>query len=396
MRAAQDMAARYGYRPVDTPSFEQTEVFARSSGETSDIVTKEMYTFDDQGGRSMTLRPEGTAPVVRAWIAHRQELPNPFKASYVGSFWRHGRPQAGRLREFHQWGVEVIGTDAAEADVEVIALGVRFLRDRGLSELRVRLNSIGDDMCRPGYRAALVTYLREHTEELCHDCRARMEQNPLRVFDCKEKGCRAVMATAPLITDHLCDPCRDRFAEVRAGLEREEIEVELDPRLVRGLDYYTRTVFEIESSVLNPSQSSVCSGGRYDGLAELLGGPATPGVGFGLGLERVLLSIEGEGVGIRPLGRPTCFVVVLGGEATEAGRKLVRTLRREGVSALSSFEDRPMKAQLKMADRSGAAYAAILGEREIAERTVTLRRLADGEQFSVALWEVPAWLSQRV
>lgn len=395
LRATQDMARLYGYRPVETPAFEHTEVFERSSGETSDVVTKEMYTFDDKGKRSMTLRPEGTAPVVRAWIAHRQELPNPFKASYTGQFWRHGRPQAGRLREFHQWGVEVIGTDAPEADVEVIVLGFTFLRERGLERLRLRLNSIGDDTCRPAYRQTLHTFLEGHRDALCEDDRVRMDTNPLRAFDCKEPECIAVMLDAPVITDHLCQDCADRFARVKAGLDAAEVPFELDSRLVRGLDYYTRTVFEIESETLNPSQASVCSGGRYDGLAQLLGGPATPGVGFGLGLERTLLAIDAEGVGIRPFGPPTCFVVSLGEGAREAAAKLVRTLRREGIAALSSFEERPMKAQLKMADRSGAAFAAIVGEREIEDRIVTMRRLSDGEQNAVDLWEVPSWISLR-
>lgn len=395
VQAAQDSARRFGYRAVETPAFEYTEIFKRSSGETSDVVTKEMYTFEDQGGRSLTLRPEGTAPVVRAWLAQRQSQATPFKASYTGTMWRHGRPQAGRLREFHQWGIEVIGTDSPEADIEVIALASGYLQDRGLEQITLSLNSIGDASCRPAYRETLLSFLRSHRDELCHDCRARMESNPLRSFDCKEEGCRAVMVDAPLISAHLCDACREHFVAVQAGLDREAIAYELDDRLVRGLDYYTRTVFEFASSVLSSSQSGVCGGGRYDGLAEILEGPDTPAIGFAMGLERVILAIQGEDLGIKPAGRPQCFVVVLGADAVEPGRALVRTLRREGVGALMAFEDRPMKAQLKMADKSGAAFAAIIGDREIEERKVTLRRLEDGEQFSVDLWEVPAWLTQR-
>jgi histidyl-tRNA synthetase len=393
--AAHELSRRYGYAYVETPAFEQTDLFARSAGETSDVVTKEMYTFEDKGGRSLTLRPEGTAPVVRAYLAHRQALPLPFKAYYVVPMWRHGRPQAGRLREFRQWGVEVIGTVAPEADVEVLVLGDGFLRGRGLENLRVRLNSIGDDTCRPAYREMLRSFLERHRAELCPDCRARMEQNPLRTFDCKKASCRAVTASAPLVSDHLCDACRGHFASVQEGLAREDVHFEHDPRLVRGLDYYTRTVFEIESGVLAEAQASVCSGGRYDGLAATLGGPDTPGVGFGLGLERVLLAIEGEGLVAPGEPGPDCFVVALGPDARETGRKLLRSLRRQGVSASGAFEERPLKAQLKMADRSGARFAAIVGEREASERVVTMRDLRGGAQDEVALGEVGAWVLRR-
>jgi histidyl-tRNA synthetase len=386
-REAHRLSALFGYRPVGTPTFEHTELFARTSGEASDVVTKEMYTFEDKGGRSLTLRPEGTAPVVRAYLAHRQELPSPFKASYVQTYFRHGRPQAGRLREFRQFGIEAIGSPGPGVDVEVIVVGDRFLRERGLTSLTLLLNSIGDQVCRPAYREELVAFLEAHRDELCEDCRGRIRTNPLRTFDCKEEGCRRVMRDAPVITDHLCDPCAEHFAGVREGLAEEGVAYDVDPRLVRGLDYYTRTAFEFASGVLSPAQATVCGGGRYDGLAEVLGGPPTPGIGFGLGLERVLLAMGEEGVGLPASEGAAVFVVAIGGTAA-AGRELVRGLRASGVPATSAFEDRPLKAQLRMADRSGARFAAILGEREIAEGAVTLRRLADGAQETVPIADV--------
>jgi len=394
-RTAQDLARSYGYRAVETPAFEHTELFKRTSGEASDIVTKEMYTFDDQGGRSMTLRPEGTAAIVRAYLPQAQELPLPFKAYYVEPFWRHGRPQAGRLREFRQFGVEVIGSAAPGADVEVIVIAEQFLRERGLVETTLHLNSVGDEQCRPAYREQLTTFLEGNEDQLCTDCRARMHTNPMRTFDCKEADCQAVLAEAPVITDHLCEECADHFAELQEGLTAEEVPFTLDTRLVRGLDYYTRTAFEFVSAALPQAQGTICGGGRYDGLAEQLGGKRTPGIGFGLGMERTLLAIENEGLAATRGDTPACFVVTVGKEAPGIARGLLRTLRREGVSALSAFEPRPMKAQMKMAARSQARFAAIIGDREAAERVVTMRDLGDGEQTEVPLWEAGAWLAKR-
>jgi len=394
-RAAHELARVHGYRYVQTPAFEHTDLFARTSGESSDIVTKEMYTFEDKGGRSLTLRPEGTAPVMRAYLERQQELPLPFKAYYVESFWRHGRPQAGRLREFRQLGIEVIGTAAPGADVETIVVADRFLRERGLERTTLLVNSIGDAMCRPAYREVLVAFLREHEGALCKDCRDRIDSNPLRTFDCKVPGCRTVMAEAPLITDHLCEACAEHFAKVQEGLAIEEVPFEIDRRLVRGLDYYTRTAFEFASAALPVAQSTLCGGGRYDGLAEALGGKPTPGIGFGLGLERVLLAAENEELDVASGGAPACFVVGIGDEAGVFVRNLVRTLRRMGIAAESAFEERPLKAQLKMADRTGARFAAIIGDREARERVVTIKDLKDGSQSEVPLGEVGPWISAR-
>jgi histidyl-tRNA synthetase len=392
--AAHEVARLHGYRYVETPAFEHTEVFARTSGGSSDVVTKEMYTFEDKGGRSLTLKPESTAPVVRAYLAHRQELPSPFKAYYVGPNWRHGRPQAGRLREFRVFGIEVLGTAAAGADVEVVAVANRYLRDAGLSGLTLHLNSIGDEACRPRFRDDLSAFLEEREDRLDREHREGWRRNPLRVLDCSSPECRAATADAPRILDYLDDACRSHFETVRAGLDEETIPYEIDHRLVRGLDYYTRTTFEFVSGALSPAQATVCGGGRYDGLAEVLGGEPTPGVGFGLGLERLLLAREKEGAPPAPSRAVRCFVVALGVEAGREGRALVRELRAGGIPAEAALEDRPLKAQLRMADRSGAEHAALLGDRELREGIVTMRRLSDGEQETVPRGEVVGWLSR--
>ncbi|MGH2661694.1 MAG: histidine--tRNA ligase [Actinomycetota bacterium] len=385
------LARRCGYRRVETPTFEHTELFVRGVGETSDVVTKEMYTFEDRGGRSLTLRPEGTAPVVRAYLAKRQELPTPFKAYYIVPMFRHERPQAGRMRQHTQFGIEVIGTDAPGADVEVIAIGQRYLSGRGLRRFHLLVNSIGDERCRPAYREVLLAFLEERAGRLCRNHRERWRANPLRVLDCKEEECRQATEDAPRMLDHLDDECRRHFEAVRLGLEEEGIAHEIDHRLVRGLDYYTRTAFEFVSEVLGPTQSTLCGGGRYDGLAEVLGGEHTPGIGFGLGLERVLLALERERVPLPEIEAPV-FVVAIGDEARRESRALLRELRDAGVAADASLEDRPLKAQLRMADRSEARYAAILGEQELQDGVVTVRNLADGTQQRVKRTELVPWL----
>jgi histidyl-tRNA synthetase len=386
-------ARLFGYRYAETPTFEHTELFARTSGQTSDVVTKEMYTFEDKGGRSLTLRPESTAPLVRAYLDHAQELPTPFKAYYVHTNFRHNRPQAGRLREFRVFGCEVIGAEAPAADVEVIAVADHYLRERGLRDVVLHVNSIGDEVCRPAYRERLIAYLEPHEPDLDEDCRSRLHTNPLRVLDCKVDGRKDYVLAAPLISDHLCEPCAAHFAVVKDGLSAVGIAFEADPRLVRGLDYYTRTAFEFISSGSAHSQAAtVCGGGRYDGLAELVGGPPTPGIGFGMGMDRVLLAMESEGVALPQARGVRCFVVALGEAAQQAAAGLVADLRAAGVPAAAAFADRPMKAQMKMADRAGADFVAIIGKTELSEGVVTLRRLADGGQHAVASGEVAGWL----
>ena len=386
------LARRYGFRRIETPVFDHTDLWVRAVGETTDIVTKEMYTFEDKGGRSLTLRPEGTSSVVRAYLANRQVLPTPFKAYYISQMFRHERPQAGRMRQHTQFGIEVIGTASPRADVEVIEVGHRYLSDLRLTRFALHLNSIGDENCRPAYREALVGFLHERQDRLGRECRERMRTNPLRVLDCKEEACRAATEDAPRLLEYLDDACRGHFEEVQRGLAEVGIEFTIDHRLVRGLDYYTRTAFEFVSEVLGPTQSTLCGGGRYDGLAETLGGEPTPGIGFGLGLERALLAMEREGLDAPRAEEPLVFVVALGEDAAREGRSLVRALRADGVPAESALEDRPLKAQLRMADRAGAAYAAIVGEEELQDGVATMRRMADGHQERVKLSEVGTWV----
>ncbi len=392
--AAHRTARLYGFRYVETPTFEHTELFERTSGETSDVVTKEMYTFEDKGGRSLTLRPEQTASIVRAYLANAHDLPTPFKGYHVSAQFRHGRPQAGRLREFRAFGIETIGAAGPAADVEVIAVGDRYLRGRGLAQIELRVNSIGDAECRPAYREKLIAYLEPHRDELDEDCRTRLRTNPLRVFDCKVDGQTPLVLGAPLISEHLCQACSEHFAAVRNGLDAAEIAFVHDPRLVRGLDYYTRTAFEFVSGSLSQAQATVCGGGRYDGLAEVLGGPPTPGVGFAIGLDRVLLALREEGATLPGELGVACFVVSIGPDASQVGTRLVQDLRDAGIPAAAAFEDRPLKAQLKMADRSGAAYAVIVGEKEVAASTAILKRLSDGVQEEVPIGDVVNWLSR--
>jgi histidyl-tRNA synthetase len=392
--AAHRIGRLYGFRYVETPTFEHTELFARTSGETSDVVTKEMYTFEDKGGRSLTLRPEQTASIVRAYLANAHDLPTPFKGYHVSAQFRHGRPQAGRLREFRAFGIETIGAAGPAADVEVIAVGDRYLRGRGLAQIELRVNSIGDAECRPAYREKLIAYLEPHRDELDEDCRTRLRTNPLRVFDCKVDGQTPLVLGAPLISEHLCQACSEHFAAVRNGLDAAEIAFVHDPRLVRGLDYYTRTAFEFVSGSLSQAQATVCGGGRYDGLAEVLGGPPTPGVGFAIGLDRVLLALREEGATLPGELGVACFVVSIGPDASQVGTRLVQDLRDAGIPAAAAFEDRPLKAQLKMADRSGAAYAVIVGEKEVAASTAILKRLSDGVQEEVPIGDVVNWLSR--
>jgi histidyl-tRNA synthetase len=399
MRALYDRAAAlarlHGYRYVETPGFEATELFSATSGETSDVVTKEMYTFEDRKGRSLTLRPEGTAPVMRAYLGSKQAQLSPFKAYYLTRMYRYARPQEGRYREHRQFGIEVFGTEEPGADAEVIAVGDAFVRGLGLTRIELQLNSIGDEVCRPAYREELVTFLRGNRDRMTDEHRDRFEDNPLRVLDCKDDACRAVAAEAPRITDRLCDPCRAHFEGVQDALKEAGLSWKIEPTLVRGLDYYTRTAFEFVSPGLSPQQATLFGGGRYDGLAELLGGRHVPGVGFGMGLERVLLALEQEGLYPPEEPRLAVFVAAVGAAGRARAGDLVRELRAAGVAADAAFEDRSLKAQLRMADRSGATYAAIVGERELEAGVVTLRRLSDGAQEEISAQALGSTLRDR-
>jgi histidyl-tRNA synthetase len=397
MRALYEDAARlaelFGYRYMETAVLEPTELFTRTSGETSDVVRKETYSFTDRGGRSLTLRPEGTAPAVRALLANPQGVATPFKGYYVELEWRYGRPQSGRLREFRVFGVEVFGEADPGADVEVMVVADRYLRDTGLARFDLEINSIGDENCRPAYREELVAYLEANRERMTDEHRDRFRENPLRVLDCKDQACTAVSERAPMIVDRLCGPCKEHFAEVLSGLRDEGVPCRETPRLVRGLDYYTRTAFEFVSSSTPGAQATLCGGGRYDGLAEVLGGPRTPAVGFGLGLDRVALALEAEGVEAPATRGPECFVVAVSDPGRAWSVVVSRFLRAAGIAAASSFGARSLKAQLRMADRSDAPFAVIIGEREATARTVTLRRLQDGDQRQLGLDEAVAWIA---
>jgi histidyl-tRNA synthetase len=380
-----DQVERAGYGLAHTPIFEDVKVFRRGIGEDSEIVGKEMYEFEDRGGRTLALRPEGTAPMVRAWVQHRPPLP--WKAWYATPAFRYERPQAGRYRQHHQLGVEVLGPADPDLDVEVVALADGFFRSLGLDAFVLRLNSMGDDTCRPGYLALLTDYLAERRDQLCDEHRERLDANPLRVLDCKRDACREATAGAPAFVDHLCDACAAHFARVREGLDALGVAYELDHRLVRGFDYYTRTTFEFASTALESAQNGIGGGGRYDGLVEMLGGPPTPGIGFGMGIERILLACDAEGVyPVDPTPLDAFVVDTTGGTAA---RDLTAVLRSAGLSADRAFDDRSMKAQFKAADKSGARLVLVVGPDEAASGTVALRPLRGaGDQWSVPVTEV--------
>ena len=380
-----DRVERAGYGLAHTPIFEDVRVFRRGIGEGSDVVGKEMYEFEDRGGRTLALRPEGTAPMVRAWVQHRPPLP--WKAWYVTPAFRYERPQAGRYRQHHQLGVEALGPTDPDLDVEVIGLADGFFRGLGLASFTLRVNSMGDGVCRPGYLALLTDYLAAHRDQLCDEHRDRLEANPLRALDCKRDACRAATDGAPGFADHLCEPCATHFARVRGGLEAQGVPFVVDHRLVRGFDYYTRTTFEFASDALESAQNGIGGGGRYDGLVELLGGPPTPGIGFGVGIERVLLACDAEGVFVVDPPRLDAFVVDTAGGSS--ARDVTAALRAAGLSADRAYDDRSMKAQFKAADKSGAAWVLIVGPDEAASGTVALRPLrGGGDQRSVAVADV--------
>jgi histidyl-tRNA synthetase len=380
-----DLVERAGYGLLQSPTFEYAWVFRRGAGEGTDVVAKEMYEFADRDGKHLALRPEGTASVVRAYLQHHPALP--WKAWYATPLFRHERPQAGRYRQHHQVGVEALGTADADLDVEVIWLADRFLSGLGLSRYTLRIGSMGDGSCRPAYVDELRRFLVERRDSLCDEHRSRAETSPLRVLDCKQPACRAATAEAPRLLDWLCDECAAHFARVGEGLGALSIATEVDDRLVRGFDYYTRTTFEFASGSIDAAQNALGGGGRYDDLVATLGGDPTPGIGFGIGVERVLLACDAEGVFPAAPEALDAFVVDVTGGAS--ARDLVAELRGGGLGADRAYDGRSMKAQMKLADRSGAAVALIVGQEELAGGTVTLRPLrAPGEQRPVRRQDV--------
>ncbi len=378
---ARSTAAKFGFKEIRTPMFEHTELFLRGVGETTDIVTKEMYTFEDKGGRSLTLRPEGTAGVARCFVENAlSQSVMPMKAYYLASVFRYEKPQNGRLREHHQFGVECYGSDSPSADAEVIALASTFLSDVGLDSLELNINSIGCPKCRAEYNAALKRYIGENLENMCGQCKARFEKNPLRILDCKEEKCRKITADAPRIIDFLCDDCKAHFDSVQDLLAQYGIPFKVNAGIVRGLDYYTRTVFEFVSTDIG-AQGTVCGGGRYNNLVEEVGGKPTPAVGFGLGLERLLLVLENLNKLNACEEHTDLYVLPIGENAKEYALSLVSKLRSEGISAETDIMDRGIKAQMKYADKSGARYVVALGDDEIASGTIKLKNMSVGREI---------------
>jgi len=384
-------ARRAGFGLVLTPMFEDARLFRRGIGDESDVVTKEMYEFVDRGGRALALRPEGTASVVRAFVQHHPTTP--WKAWYATPAFRYERPQAGRFRQHHQLGVEVLGTDDPDLDVEVIALAAGFYADLGLRRIDLAVNSMGCTGDRPRYVAALRDFLAGRATELCSEHRDRFSANPLRVLDCKRPECRAVTEDAPRLVDFLDEACAAHLARVRGGLDALGIAYRMEPRLVRGLDYYTRTTFEFAGLALESAQNAVGGGGRYDGLSEAIGGPPASGIGFGIGVERLLLACDAEGCfAVDPPAADVFVVDLTGGEEA---RDLVDGLRRAGLTALRAYDGRSIGSQLKQADRSGARYAVIIGAKELETGVVTVRPLRDeGAQETMPRAEIVARLTR--
>ncbi|MEC9489287.1 MAG: histidine--tRNA ligase, partial [Halanaerobium sp.] len=393
---ARDLFHRYGFDEIRTPIFEHTDLFIRGVGEGTDIVEKEMYTFEDKGGRSLTLRPEGTAAVMRAFVEHKiYGQVQPTKLFYMGPMFRYEKPQAGRFRQHNQMGVELIGTEDPMADAEVISLGMGIIKALGLDDISVQVNSIGCRACRGDYLQDLTAYLREDEDALCQDCRARLERNPLRVLDCKVEGCQRVLDGAPVILDYLCDDCNDHFTALQGYLDEMGLRYEINPFLVRGLDYYTRTTFEVQEERIG-AQSALFGGGRYDGLVEDIGGPHMPGIGFGMGVERVLLALEENGVEL-PIGPEIeLFVATMGDRARKAAFSLVHKARQAGVWTEMDLLARSLKSQMKQADRKDALYTIILGENELDQGEVSLKNMQTGEQQQVAMDKIIATIQELI
>lgn len=391
LSTAATLFARYGYAPIFTPLFEHTEVFSRGIGEATDIVGKEMYTFTDKGDRSVTLRPEGTASVVRASLQHNLTANGQAaKLYYSGPMFRYERPQKGRMRQFWQIGAEALNMSEPSVDAEVIALMWRFFEAVGVPvpEMRLLINSMGDEACRPPYREKVAGFIRSHTDELCEECNRRADTNPLRAFDCKNPGCGAVMAQAPLLRDELCTPCAEHYAQVKGLLAGLGIPFVEEPKLVRGLDYYTRTVFEVQVDAGLGSQNAIGGGGRYDRLMEQYGGPPTAGLGFALGFERTLLAMRACGAVVPSPAVAEVYVASVDATTREQVFLIVSTLRDAEVAADCDHRGRSLKSQFKEADRLGASFVVVVGPDEIRAGQVTLRDMGTKEETRIALAEV--------
>ncbi|MFP4198623.1 MAG: histidine--tRNA ligase [Halanaerobium sp.] len=380
-----EIFSNYNYQEIRTPIFEYTELFQRGIGEVTDIVEKEMYTFEDKGGRSITLRPEGTASVIRSFLENKiYGQAQPTKYYYIGPMFRYERPQSGRFRQFHQLGVEAIASNDPALDAEIISLGIRLLQDFGLNDLELHLNSVGCGECRPNYVDKLKDYLNENREELCDNCKSRIDKNPLRVLDCKNKNCQSVISNAPKITDNLCQSCAEHFDQVQDYLNILDLDYIINPLLVRGLDYYTNTAFEIKDNALG-AQDTVFGGGRYNGLAEEIGNRDLPGIGFALGIERLLLSLEAKDIQLPVESGVDLYITVIGDRAKKESFKLLDQLRNSGFRTEMDYLDRGVGSQMKSADRMNAEYTIIIGEDELNNNSATIRNMKSGEEKEIQL-----------
>ncbi len=391
-----EICERYGFKEIRTPMFEHTELFQRGVGDTTDIVQKEMYTFEDHGGRSITLKPEGTSPAVRAFIEHKQYAEvQPIKLYYDIPCFRYEKPQSGRLRQFHQFGVETFGTPNMVADAEIIAIGYDFLTSMGVTDLTLEINSVGCPECRAKHRKALKEFLTPKYDQLCDTCKSRYEKNPMRILDCKSPIDQELVQGAPMMIDFLCEDCKKAFEDLQKNLEAIGIPYVVNPKIVRGLDYYTKTAFEFVTNSLG-AQGTVCGGGRYDNLVEEVGGPPIPGVGFGLGKERLLMLMEANGVEIPKPTDCDIFIATMGEAAKLYGQKLLFDLRRNGVKCQIDDLQRNFKGQFKYADRLGAKYAVVIGDNELETGVATLKDMEKGEQTEVKFDELISELKNRI
>lgn len=384
-----DLCRLYGYEEIRTPVFEHTELFKRGVGDTTDIVQKEMYTFKDRGDRDLTLKPEGTAGVIRAFIENKMYAETqPTKLFYITPCFRYERPQSGRQRQFHQFGVEAIGSDTPSLDAEVISLAMQFLGEAGLKDLTVSINSVGCPVCREEYNRLLKDYLATKADVLCDLCNDRRDKNPMRVIDCKNETCQGNIVDIPLMADHLCDNCKDHFDQLKSYLDEMDIKYVVDKKIVRGLDYYKRTAFEIISNDLG-AQSTVCGGGRYDGLVEQIGGPSGySGIGFGLGAERLLLTLEANGVEIGNPNHTDIFVVTIGDKAKLKSFSILKDLRENHISADKDHLDRSLKAQFKYSNKINAKYTIVIGDDELDKDKATLKNMETGDQKLIKISEL--------
>jgi histidyl-tRNA synthetase len=394
---AKSIAEFYGFSRIETPVLEDSELFAKGTGMTTDIVQKQMYSFKTKGGDNLTLRPEGTPPVARSYLQNGMaNWPQPVKLWYWGPYFRHEKPQAGRYRQFWQLGFEVIGQSGAITDAQIIQIYFNILKELGLGDIAIEINSIGDAVCRPGYRKALASYLRSREGALCADCKRRVKENPLRVLDCKEEKCQAVRAQAPQVVDHLCDECKAHFKEVLEYLEEIGLPYRLNPYLVRGLDYYTRTVFEIYQEGGNgAAQAALGGGGRYDALIKMLGGKETPAMGGALGIDRIVMAMKAADIKVGEEKKVKVFLAQLGNLGKKKCLKLFEELRQAGIATGESFDRDSLKSQLKIADKYGAKFTLLLGQKEALEGTIILRDMETGKQESLKLDVAVAEIKKR-